>query len=527
MNAAKEAFFRENAELAMEEQIRYGIPASVTLVQMWFESGGGRSDVAREANNYFGIKDHAGAARGDIVYRHDDADEKNAPFKVFPSKEASVRGHSLFLMRDNYRSLRQLSPTDYEDWLKGLKRCGYATASGYDTTLIRDLEHYRLQDYDRLAEQKAAAQGVRCGYMRDGAVRGAGAAETPSVTGSRHFRMPVEGYADMKMTSPFGMRTHPTTGKYSMHNGIDIAVPSGTRLFSSEDRGVVKRVNWGVDRDGDGRADLDRDGNPVHNGKCVEVEYRHGNDVYTVQYLHMSRVDVREGQAVDHDTLLGLSGDTGRGTGAHLHYGVMKNGEYVNPVTYLADIAVLSGSDARIMDMKHGSRDVLAMEKQKVSTDDLAAHRADLDRQAGDSRDVASAEHQEEQRQEGRNLSIEETIARTAKSNGVFSAVLGGDGSGLSQMFEGGSDLTSSIIGMLLMSFLALAFNRRDEEQEQQRPSSVSGERKADADEEYNVRESRVDAAAMAEMASTKFDIEWPEGEGQQQQQQQRSGYSA
>ena len=80
---------------------------------------------------------------------------------------------------------------------------------------------------------------------------------------------------------------------------------------------------------------------------------------------------------------------------------------------------------------------------------------------------------------------------------------------------------------MLLMSFLALAFNRRDEEQEQQRPSSVSGERKADADEEYNVRESRVDAAAMAEMASTKFDIDWPEGEGQQQQQQQRSGYSA
>jgi len=526
LNPEKQAFFRENAELAMEEQIRYGIPASVTLIQMYWESGRGKSDIAREANNYFGIKDHEGAARGDIVYRHDDIDEKNAPFKVFKSKQDSVRGHSLFLMRDNYKSLHQLSATDYEGWLKGLKRCGYATAAGYDTKLINDLEYNELQKYDKMAEKKAAEQGVRCGYMRgarDHCVRTA--THTAHTSAGIGFRMPLDG-DNLTMSSPFGNRIHPNTHRPSFHNGIDIVVPTGTKLYSTEDRGVVKRVNWGVDNNGDGKVDLDAKGNPKINGKCVEVEYRHGKDTYTVQYLHMSRVDVKEGQTVDHNTLLGLSGATGRGTGAHLHYGVKKNGEYINPVSYLADIAVLSESKAKIMDMKHGTGDVLAAAKQRVDETQLMALKADAARQADASADLARAEHQEKE-DEGRSKSIEDTVARTAKSN-IFSALLGKDGDGLSQIFSGGSDLTSNIISMLMMSFLALAFNKRDEEEVQQKAIS-DGEQNATRKEDYNVYENRgvLDAKAMAEMSSTTYDISSPDQSvGQEISQQERSGYS-
>ena len=108
----------------------------------------------------------------------------------------------------------------------------------------------------------------------------------------------------------------------------------------------------------------------------------------------MSRVDVKEGQEIDHNTLLGLSGATGRGTGAHLHYGVMKNGEYINPVSYLADIAVLSESNAKIQDLKNGRRDVLAMEKGKVNSEELLAHKADLDRQTVPGNDLAQNQQQ-------------------------------------------------------------------------------------------------------------------------------------
>ena len=526
MNEAKQAFFRENAELAIEEQIRYGIPASVTLIQMYWESGQGKSDIARQANNYFGIKDHAGAARGDIVYRHDDADEKNAPFKVYGSKEQSVRDHSLFLMRDNYKSLRQLSPTDYEGWLKGLKRCGYATAAGYDTKLIKDLEYNQLQQFDKIAEKRAADMGVKCGYMRgaaDHSVRPV-ARQQQSAGQGLVYRMPLDG-VDFKMTSPFGNRIHPVTHQPSFHTGIDIAVPTGTKLFSSEDQGVVKRVNWGVDRNGDGKADLDAKGNPVINGMCVEVEYKHGNDTYTVQYLHMSRVDVKVGQQVDHNTVLGLSGATGRGTGAHLHYGVMKNGKYINPVTYLADIAVLSDSKAKIKDLKYGNGDVLAAAKTKVNQDELMALKANEERQAENTYDLAREEKQEVENQD-RDNTIKDDIARTAKSN-IFTALLGKDGSGLSQLFEGGSDLTSNIINMLMMSFLALALNQRDKEEDQQQKTVQEEGQKSSRGEDYNVYESRVDAKEMAQMSSTQFDIDWPEQSGGQQiAQQERSGYS-
>lgn len=530
MSAEKQDFFRDNAELAMEEQIRYGIPASVTLIQMWFESGGGKSDVAREANNYFGIKDHAGARRGDIVYRHDDADEKNAPFKVFKSKEDSIRGHSLFLMRDNYKSCHGLSSTDYEGWLKGLKRCGYASAAGYDTKLIEDLEHYNLQQYDQMAEKKATEMGVRCGYMRgakDHGVRTSSADMRVASSQSLHFGMPLRyDGGDMVMTSDFGPRNI-SEGSHN-HRGIDLRAAKGTDVFATEDNGIVISRNY-QGRLGNGKAG---------GGNYIYVAYPRPDGSYRVTgYLHLDTVNVKVGDRVNASTVLGKSGNSGC-TAPHLHFEAvevkgkdaekltqeirekcLKSGEslstafkgskkenVIDPKLYLAEVAVQGNVDTRIIASDNQDVDILAKFKEKVTV-------APKD-------EVLYAENQQKQE----SGSLEGKFSKQAASNPLLSALLGNDSSGLSQMFEGGRDLTSSIINMLMMSFLTLAFNQKDKE-EQSQQKSAEKEQKPER-KEYEVFESKIDAKAMAEMASTQYDIGSEQLGREQVSQQERSGYS-
>lgn len=514
----KEAFFEQYKEFAIQQQIKYGIPASVTLAQAAIESSYGDNVAAKQANNFFGI--HAVPAwlkRGDPVMYYNDASQ-NVPFTKHESAEASFEYHSKFLLLNSrqYGRCFGLSATDADGWAKGICEGCYAERRpgkeyAYYNTIMSVIKQNNLQKYDQEAVERASKQNVVCGYDRKNisveAARTTVAAPKPDMAmvgqgGSEHFRMPIEGYTDMKMTSPFGMRTHPTTGKYSMHNGIDISIPTGTQLFSSEDRGVVKRVNWGVDKNGDGKADLDKNGNPVINGKCVEVEYRHGNDVYTVQYLHMSRVDVKEGQEVDHNTLLGLSGSTGRGTGAHLHYGVMKNGQYINPVTYLADIAVLSESDAKIKDLKHGSRDVLAQEKQNVNTGELLAHKADLDRANGDSQQMQQQYDfaQQQQMQQGQQAPGQQQQVSTP--GGLATLLWGDKAKDMDLGFGGSGDLIGDLFAMLLTGVVAMfaSVNKTTEQEIQQQMDQQQNKKE---EEKYDAT---VDRSLVAEAKAKGVD---------------------
>lgn len=540
----KEAFFEQYKEFAIQQQIKYGIPASVTLAQAAIESSYGDNVAAKQANNFFGI--HAVPAwlkRGDPVMYYNDASQ-NVPFTKHESAEASFEYHSKFLLLNSrqYGRCFGLSATDADGWAKGICEGGYAERRpgkeyAYYNTIMSVIKQNNLQKYDQEAVERASKQNVVCGYDRKNisveAARTTVVAPKPDMAmagqgGSEHFRMPIEGYTDMKMTSPFGMRTHPTTGKYSMHNGIDISIPTGTQLFSSEDRGVVKRVNWGVDKNGDGKADLDKNGNPVINGKCVEVEYRHGNDVYTVQYLHMSRVDVKEGQEVDHNTLLGLSGSTGRGTGAHLHYGVMKNGQYINPVTYLADIAVLSESDAKIKDLKHGSCDVLAQEKQNVNTGELLAHKADLDRANGDSRQMQQQYDfaQQQQMQQGQQVPGQQQVSTPG---GLATLLWGDKAKDMDLGFGGSGDLIGDLFAMLLTGVVAMfaSVNKTTEQEVRQQMDQQQNKKE---EEKYDAT---VDRSLVAEAKAKGVDPKVLEqqtqlqadaglGELDQQRQQQR-----
>jgi flagellum-specific peptidoglycan hydrolase FlgJ len=132
--------------IAIEEMNQYGIPASITLAQGLFESGAGNSDLAKYANNHFGIK-CTSDWKGKSYYKDDD--QVNDCFRVYENPEESFRDHSTFLKRKNYAKLFELDKNDYEGWAKGLKAAGYATNPKYPQLLINLIVKYNLDQYDR------------------------------------------------------------------------------------------------------------------------------------------------------------------------------------------------------------------------------------------------------------------------------------------------------------------------------------------------------------------------------------------
>jgi LysM repeat protein len=140
-----EKYIAQYAPLAIEQMKKYGVPASITLAQGILESGNGNSELAKRANNHFGIKCHT-TWEGERVYFDDD--EKNECFRKYPNVSDSFEDHSLFLKKPRYESLFELKITDYKGWAEGLKKCGYATSPTYATQLIQLIEKYGLDEYD-------------------------------------------------------------------------------------------------------------------------------------------------------------------------------------------------------------------------------------------------------------------------------------------------------------------------------------------------------------------------------------------
>jgi murein DD-endopeptidase MepM/ murein hydrolase activator NlpD len=115
---------------------------------------------------------------------------------------------------------------------------------------------------------------------------------------------------DYQLASPFGLRKDPFNGNLAMHNGLDLAAPSGTEIRVRAAGKVVYAGRNGV------------------YGNMVEVD--HGFGVRT-RYGHLSQISVRQGQAVVPRDRLGLVGSTGRSTSPHLHYEVLFNGKTMDP----------------------------------------------------------------------------------------------------------------------------------------------------------------------------------------------------
>jgi LysM repeat protein len=147
-----DSYVEQYKSLAIEEMIRTGIPASITLAQGLLETGFGKSELAVNANNHFGIKCKSDWT-GEKVY-HDD-DTKGECFRKYTSAIESYRDHSDFLKnRPHYAALFNLEVTDYQGWARGLKAAGYATNPKYPQLLIKLIEENNLHQYTLLALQQ-------------------------------------------------------------------------------------------------------------------------------------------------------------------------------------------------------------------------------------------------------------------------------------------------------------------------------------------------------------------------------------
>lgn len=125
-------------------------------------------------------------------------------------------------------------------------------------------------------------------------------------------RQPLAGH---RINSGFGVRRDPMTGRLARHTGIDIGAPWGTPIRASAG-GRVRTAGF-------------------HGPYGYVVEIDHGNGLIT-RYAHASRVYVRTGDLVMPQQKIAAVGSTGRSTGPHLHYEVIRNGIRVEPRDYLA-----------------------------------------------------------------------------------------------------------------------------------------------------------------------------------------------
>ena len=133
-------------EIAKNNMVQYGIPASICLGQGILESGAGTGPLSSLANNHFGIKCHQDWNGPSVKYDDDAAQEC---FRKYNQASESYNDHALFLKsRRWYEHLFKLEKDDYKAWAKGLKAAGYATDSKYPEKLIGIIERYHLDQYD-------------------------------------------------------------------------------------------------------------------------------------------------------------------------------------------------------------------------------------------------------------------------------------------------------------------------------------------------------------------------------------------
>jgi len=179
----------------------------------------------------------------------------------------------------------------------------------------------------RKAEEEARRKAEEAARAREGAGEASGqAVDAPKdtekksssssssgskATGSLSWPLPASDY----ITSGFGHRESPTAGASSNHQGIDIGASTGSSITAA-DGGTVITASYSSSA-----------------GNYVVIS--HGNGLSTV-YMHCSKLLVSEGDTVSKGQTIAKVGSTGYSTGPHLHFGVRKNGSYVDPTDYVS-----------------------------------------------------------------------------------------------------------------------------------------------------------------------------------------------
>jgi len=155
------------------------------------------------------------------------------------------------------------------------------------------------------------------------------------------MKTPING---ARLSSAFGMRKHPIDGYNKMHRGTDFAAPMGTPIMASGS-GVITRARWC----GGG-------------GNCIKIKH---NSTYETIYAHMKNFarGIKEGLRVKQGQIIGYVGSTGKSTGPHLHYEVVKNGKKINSQKLkLPSGKILKNNERKIFEVVKIKLDVLKSE---------------------------------------------------------------------------------------------------------------------------------------------------------------------
>lgn len=480
MSAVKEAFYEKYAQAAIDQQIKYGIPASITLQQMALESGYGTSDLAANYNNYFGVK--AGSSwKGPTIMKVDDHNYPEA-FRVYGSVEESVENHSKVLMASRYRNCFKYSSTDYRNWAVQIRAAGYASDKTYAQKLINLIGENQLYKYDQMALEQARQRGVEIGYMRNGK-----APSTPTSAPSKQLLNPLQGnwalpidLSKVRLSSEYGVNR-----PGHKHGGLDLSTKGqNLPVFATEDNGKVTAV-----KPNNGAA-----------GNMITVEYsRQDGTKFQTTYMHLSQIGVKKDDIVNAGQQIGVSGTTGDSTGPHLHFEtkvLKQNGEWqrFNPALYLAELEV---------------RGNMPVSLDKNGKDYLAEVRSSMSLGSGQTGN---------QLQQDQNMRLLANITNSNDPNKWLAYLMQQNGEQAT-----GQDMFSELISSMFKAALGLVMKiKADEVADKMANNNSQIEANGQTQEDNNVvkrdRET-VDVKALQQRASVNFDTECPE---QQQSNGQR-----
>ena len=179
--------------------------------------------------------------------------------------------------------------------------------------LEKDIKALEKQIAEKEAQQKKEEEGKK---KKEAAKNDGKSTESTSSNsgggGTGKLIWPIKGRTPI--SSSYGYRKDPFTGKQSFHNGIDIPAPHGTDICAADSGTVIRASRYDS------------------YGECVMID--HGGGVITL-YAHCSGYNVKVGQKVEQGDVIAFVGSTGRSTGNHLHFVVRVNGQYKNPSSYV------------------------------------------------------------------------------------------------------------------------------------------------------------------------------------------------
>jgi murein DD-endopeptidase MepM/ murein hydrolase activator NlpD len=218
-------------------------------------------------------------------------------------EDVSVLQESLFRVGENNEILSltsKIEPVNKSTKLMGVG--GFPQSKEFYSleldSSVKGLEKQidRIYNLVELEKQSLQKSGGKLGELRDKL------SHVPSI-------WPTQGY----ITSGFGWRRHPITGKREFHYGYDIANRPYTTVVATADGVVASVKRWGG------------------YGNTIEIDHGYG---FSTRYAHLARVYVQRGQKVKRGQKIAAMGSTGFVTGTHLHYEVRVLGRAVNPINY-------------------------------------------------------------------------------------------------------------------------------------------------------------------------------------------------